>query len=131
MYREGRGVPQDYAAATEWFRKAAEQGLDTAQFNLAQRYGDGMGAPRDLKVAADWYRRAANQGMAEAQNSLGVMYAAGDGVPRDPVEAYKWFELSARSGGEGASDNRKRVAAGMTPDQISDARDKADRWSPQ
>jgi TPR repeat protein len=90
-----------------------------------------MGAPRDLKVAADWYRRAANQGMAEAQNSLGVMYAAGDGVPRDPVEAYKWFELSARSGGEGASDNRKRVAAGMTPDQITDAHDKADRWRPQ
>jgi TPR repeat protein len=27
MYDEGRGVPQDYAAAASWFRKAAEQGM--------------------------------------------------------------------------------------------------------
>ena len=27
MYDEGQGVPQNYAVAVEWFRKAADQGL--------------------------------------------------------------------------------------------------------
>jgi TPR repeat protein len=26
MYNNGEGVPQDYALAVEWYRKAAEQG---------------------------------------------------------------------------------------------------------
>jgi uncharacterized protein len=27
MYANGQGVPQDYATAVSWYRKAAEQGL--------------------------------------------------------------------------------------------------------
>jgi TPR repeat protein len=32
MYNRGRGVPQDYVEAVKWFRLAADQGLDTAQY---------------------------------------------------------------------------------------------------
>jgi TPR repeat protein len=31
MYAKGQGVPQDYAAAVGWFRKAAEQGQSVRQ----------------------------------------------------------------------------------------------------
>ena len=34
MYAQGRGVRQDDAQATQWFRKSAEQGNAKAQFNL-------------------------------------------------------------------------------------------------
>ncbi len=30
MYDEGQGVPQDYAEAVRWYRRAAEQGLPSA-----------------------------------------------------------------------------------------------------
>ena len=31
MYEDGKGVPQDYAEAVNWFRKAADQGYPRAQ----------------------------------------------------------------------------------------------------
>ena len=34
MYSQGKGVAQDYATAASWYRKAAEQGYASAQYNL-------------------------------------------------------------------------------------------------
>src|SRR4051812_39033386 len=34
LYDKGRGVPQDYAEATKWYRRSAEQGLPLAQHLL-------------------------------------------------------------------------------------------------
>ena len=36
MYAKGQGVPQDYAEAVKWFRKAADQGDASAQYNLGR-----------------------------------------------------------------------------------------------
>ena len=46
MYDDGRGVPQDYAQALVWLRKAADQGNAAAQTNLGAMYGLGLGVPR-------------------------------------------------------------------------------------
>ena len=35
MYAEAQGVDQDYAKATQWARKAADQGYAKAQYRLA------------------------------------------------------------------------------------------------
>jgi len=43
MYANGRGVPQDDAAAVRWFRLAADQGNAGAQHNLGFMYGTGAG----------------------------------------------------------------------------------------
>ena len=37
-YFLGQGMPQDYAQAVAWYRKAAEQGYDDAQYNLGYMY---------------------------------------------------------------------------------------------
>ena len=44
--RKGRGVPQGYAEAMKWYRKATEQryGDATAQYNLGLMYGKGADA---------------------------------------------------------------------------------------
>ena len=34
----GQGVPQDYAEAVKWYRKAAEQGDVNAQHNIGLMY---------------------------------------------------------------------------------------------
>jgi TPR repeat protein len=54
MYANGQGVPQDYAQAIEWCRKAAAQDSAGAQLNLGWMYATGQGVPLDYTQAARW-----------------------------------------------------------------------------
>ena len=67
MYAKGRGVRQDDAQAAQWFRKAAEQGVAQAQYNLAVMYAKGRGVRQDGEQAVQWFRKAAEQGYPQAQ----------------------------------------------------------------
>ena len=58
----GMGVEKDSAKAVEWYRKAAEQGLDSAQYHLGRCYEGGHGVTKDLTKAAEWYQKAADKG---------------------------------------------------------------------
>ena len=98
MYKKGQGVPQDYAQAALWWRKAAEQGYAQAQYNLAASYYNGEGVPQDYAQAAAWLRKAAEQGNAHARDSLGVSYYHGQGVPQDYAQAALWFRKAAEQG---------------------------------
>ena len=133
MYQDGRGVPQDETEAVRWFRLAANQGFAVARVNLGFMYQDGRGVPQDETEAVRWYRLAANQGFAVAQSNLGVMYRNGRGVPQDDVAAHMWLDLAT-----GAQSSRYErdlyvtlrddVAAGMTPEQVAEARRLAREW---
>ncbi len=98
QYYQGRGVPQDYAEAARWFRKAAEQGEVGAQTQLGFMYEKGQGVPQDYAEAARWYRKAVEQGDAKSQFNFGVMYFDGKGVPQDHVEAMRWVRKAAEQG---------------------------------
>ena len=72
---EEEGPPQSDALAVGWYRKAADQGHPSAQFQLGCMYQQGRGTlPQSDALAVEWYRRAADQGYAPAQCSLGWMY---------------------------------------------------------
>jgi FOG: TPR repeat, SEL1 subfamily len=98
MYIKGNGVPQDYAEAAKWFRKAAEQGFARAQYNLGIIYQTGNGVPQDYAEAIKWYLNAAEQGYADAQNNLGLMYQNGEGVMQDYAKTIKWWLKAAEQG---------------------------------
>ena len=66
MYVEGRGVPQDYAEAVNWYRKAANQGDAMAQYNLGSMYADSQGVPQDYVRAYMWFSLSAAQGDKDA-----------------------------------------------------------------
>ena len=70
MYGTGEGVAQDKAQARKWFRKAAEQGLDEAQYHLGIIFFEGDGVPQDIREAVRWLRKAANKGHREAWQLL-------------------------------------------------------------
>ena len=70
MYQNGDGLPQDNSQAVEWYRKAANQGLAAAEFNLGAMYEDGLGVTKDVSIAQDWYTKAAAQGDAAAKARL-------------------------------------------------------------
>ena len=45
-----------------WYKKAAEQGLDIAQYNLAMCYAYGDGVAKDDRLAVEWLQKSAKQG---------------------------------------------------------------------
>lgn len=89
------GCPQDFAKASAWYRKAAEQGHAMAQLNIGIAYDQGQGVPQDYAQAAFWWRKAAEQGIGQAQSNLGVLYFNGQGVPQDNAQAAFWYRKAA------------------------------------
>jgi TPR repeat protein len=131
MYYRGLGVPQDFAEALTWYRKAADQGHAGAEFSVATMYDKGQGVPQDFKTAVTWYQKAADRGDAGAQGSLGSMYGNGQGVPKDYVRAHMWFNLAAGVGNHTALQNRDAIGRLVTPAQIEEARKPVREWKPK
>ncbi|MFC3231544.1 hypothetical protein ACFOGJ_30130 [Marinibaculum pumilum] len=98
LYRWGQGVPQDLAAAADWYRRAAEMGLDRAQANLAMMYLQGQGVEEDPAQAAYWFSQAAIQGHTVAQYNLAQLYQQGRGVQRNEALALGWLQRAAKAG---------------------------------
>jgi hypothetical protein len=92
MYAHGQGVPQNFAQAVKWFRKAAAQGYEFPEINVVRvptHSGKGV-LQNDLKAG-----KGHVSGYARAQNNLGDAYYFGRGVPQNYVKAVKWFRLAA------------------------------------
>ncbi|MCF7686947.1 MAG: lipase maturation factor family protein [Cephaloticoccus sp.] len=127
LYISGEeGVTRDGAEAAKWFRRAAELGQASAQFNLALILAQGDGVPKDVAQAMQWCRRAAEQGLADAQDQLGIMYLSGEGVPRNETEALVWFEVAARSGHAAALSHRTIAISHMSPAVVRLAQTRAE-----
>jgi uncharacterized protein len=90
-------VAENPTEGAKWYRKAADQGHAEAQFNLAFHYLS-SDEPQDHTEAARLWRKAADQGHAEAQYWLGTAYEEGEGVPQDRAEAVRWFRRAAEQG---------------------------------
>ena len=102
MYANGQGVPQDYAEAVKWYRKAAEQGDAAAQYNLGLMYANGQGVPQDYVQAYKWI-------------SIAAAHLPASDSKRLTLAAEKRSELEAR----------------MTSAQIAEAQRFASAWKPQ
>jgi TPR repeat protein len=109
IFLDGDGVEQDYVAAAQCFRRAAEQGYSEAQHNLGLMYENGQGVPQDYPEAAKWYRMAAEQGNAGSQNNLGRLCENGDGVTQDNAAAIEWYRKGADNGDANAASNLSRL----------------------
>jgi len=127
LYKDGKGVPQDFMEAETWYRTAflsfqalAEQGKANAQYWLGVLYAEGNGVSKNSVEAAKWYRKAAEQGDYGAQESLGMCYENGAGVEKDVVEAYKWYNLSATHRYSIAAVQRDSLAEKMTTPEIAE-----------
>lgn len=137
-HKYGRFVRQDHGASMQWFRKAAEQGLADAQFNLGRIYGpaDGLyrrsrAAPEDYAEAAKWLGKAAVQGYTPAQIKLAELYASGGyGLDKDYVRAYFWTNVAAENGHEAARKQLASYASRMSEAQIAAAKELAGTRKP-
>lgn len=125
LYRDGKGVTQNYKEAVRWFRLSAAQWDADAQLSLGYMYENGQGVAQDYTQAVRWYRLSSAQGHAKGQFGLGYMYAVGQGVIQDNVYAHMWFNIAASNGDADAVKNRDAVARIMTTVDISKAQDLA------
>lgn len=97
-------------AAITWYQAAAQAGVASAQFKLANAYFAGAGVTRDPQQAQQWYARAAAQGQPEAEHALGIFLTGGLAGPPDAVEGYKWLLLADRAGHADSRSVREKAA---------------------
>ncbi|MCA9053258.1 MAG: SEL1-like repeat protein, partial [Planctomycetaceae bacterium] len=90
-YESGLAVERDAAAATEWYRRAAEAGDALGQWQYAQSLRYGRGVAVDMPEAVRWYQRAAAQNTVKAFESLHNCFRYGDGVEADEITALGWL----------------------------------------
>jgi TPR repeat protein len=63
LYEYGRGVPQNYATAFDWYHAAAEQGDANGQYLLGLMYEKGHGVPQSDTLAYMWLNLATAHAM--------------------------------------------------------------------
>nr|WP_304273665.1 tetratricopeptide repeat protein [Phascolarctobacterium succinatutens] len=101
------GVTKNKIEAVEWYRKAAEQGYDLAQYNLAVFLANGIGCAKDEEKALKWYKKAAEQGHAKAQYRLADKLYYGKGCQQNKEEALNWYKKAAAKGNADAEEALK------------------------
>lgn len=62
MYATGQVGPKNATEAVQWYRRAAEQDLADAQFNLGVMYTEGEGVPENYIEAYKWLSLSRGQG---------------------------------------------------------------------
>lgn len=96
---EGKGIPQNFAEAVTWYKKAADMGQNEAYAYLGSAYLDGRGVPADEAEAVKTFQAGADRGDAKSQRRLAVLYTQGRGLPYDYEKALFW-SLEAAKGGD-------------------------------
>ena len=96
-YAYGLFVEKDMEKAAYWFLKAARQGLNIAQFNIANCYYNGNGVIEDRKLAYHWYNKAHEEGLSIAREMLtyeGVGGKSKWGSYEDSLNVERWKRIS-------------------------------------
>lgn len=99
-YHYGLGTEIDYIQAAKFFKIAADQGNQFAQYSLGKLFLDGKEdlAP-NTQQAVKWLTLSADQGNQFAQYSLGKLYYYGKGpIAPNAEKAYLWLSRSAEQG---------------------------------
>ena len=105
LYREGKGVSQDFDEAFNWFELSADQGNEYALNALGEMYDNGDGVEKDYEAAYDYYLEAGDAGVIEAIFNLGVLLDAGKLGQENDDAAIEMYEIAAEAGHEGAIHN--------------------------
>jgi TPR repeat protein len=105
-YRE-----EEDAQSVAFYRLAAAQGLDEAQYELGIMYYNGFGVVLDDAEALRWHQIAAAQGYPEAFFSVAVKHDGNDvdNVGDATVEAIRWYRRAQAAGDSFAAEELQRL----------------------
>ena len=112
LYHNGAGrLAKNDARAVVFFRLAAAQGLDVAQFMLGYMYYHGYGVDQDLAEALRQFQFAAAQGYPQALYYIADCHEHGWGVYKDVAEAIRWYRCAHAAGHPYAANELLRLRA--------------------
>ena len=98
VLENGYGISADVVEAVKWYEKAAQQGMDSAQVNLALCYLEGNGIEKNDSSALYWLHQAIHQGNSDAMVNLGVyFFNAGN-----EQEGKEWLQKAMEIGNQDA-----------------------------
>ena len=100
-----------FAAAAQFFRRAADLGSPDAAYALGLLYKEGRGVSKNEKTAVEWLRRAAAEHLVAAQVELGVAYFNGEGVETNESLAASYFRRAAAANNPIAGNRLARILA--------------------
>lgn len=90
------GMEQDYAQAFRWLMAAAEQGVQDAEYLIAEAYRCGNGADQSFPQYFHWLERAAAHGSWLAMFAVSAAFRqgkeafSGAGPDADPAQCFAW-----------------------------------------
>lgn len=96
-YRQGVHAPASFTAAQQWYRRAVENGLPTANYWWGRMLIDGTADTRDVREGVRRCELAAGAGAIEAQLYLARNYLGGNLFGPDRQRALYWYEQAARA----------------------------------
>jgi hypothetical protein len=124
LYIAGKGVPQDYALAKSWCRKA---GTADAYMVMASMAEKGLGQARDPREAMELYRSAALQGPLQAYMETARMKIE-IGSHDEVKNAYFWYAIAAWSELPGANARLTETAAHLNQKEIAEVQNLVAKW---
>jgi len=87
MYANGRGVPQNYNVAVDWYGLSAEGGDATGQYLLGLMYDKGFGVTYNVILAHKWLNlAAAHTPLQQRDNILRLRDAVASKMTRAQLE---------------------------------------------
>jgi len=121
LYEYGRGAPQNFQKAAEYYRRAAEQNYIESMYNLALMYAYGRGVSKNYPRAISLFEHASRENHAPSVYYMGIMKTYGYGTSIDYDQAINWFERAA-----GLDDIRVSAKARLASIELSQAKQEAD-----
>ena len=120
-----KGLPADYFAAYEWFRKAERQGNAEAMYQIGNMHSEGAIGPKELRYLVqnmpidrwlsvdvdyaktlEWYKKAADKNHTGAQMAIAGIYGMGyqnwQHVQPNVSETLKWYQIAVDNGSAAA-----------------------------
>ena len=129
--RDKAAIDKVLQVAIGWYEAAAQAGVASAQFKLANAYVAGAGVARDPAQALRWYMRAAQQGLPDAEYALGLCLIGGMAGTADPIEGYKWLLIAERAGYPDSGPVREKAAEQLSERDRKRAEALAQKFSAQ
>ncbi len=81
-----------------WFKKAAESGSCTAQYNIGIYYKGGIGVEQSYQEALRYMEMAAKSGYEPAMIEIARLYKNGYGIEQDTAKMLQWYEKAITNG---------------------------------
>lgn len=97
-YFTGVGVDADTAKAAFWMKKAADQNLVQARFNMALFCYHGWGVPWDPFESYHQFLLCAERHIPEAEYAVGIFSIENLIMPEDWQQGYTWVKRAADAG---------------------------------